>query len=67
MAWLPRLCAPLSKPSVGAVGATLLFEDGTLQHGGMEYQRVAGLPPWPFPIHPGKGTKPSPARPAARR
>ena len=66
MAWLPRLCAPLSKPSVGAVGATLLFEDGTLQHGGMEYQRVAGLPPWPFPIHPGKGTKPSPARPAAR-
>ena len=67
MAWLPRLCAPLSKPSVGAVGATLLFEDGTLQHAGMEYRRVAGLPPpWPFPIHPGKGTKPSPARPAAR-
>ena len=66
MAWLPRLCAPLGKPEVGAVGATLLFEDNTLQHAGMEYQRMPGLPPWPFPTHPGKGGRPSTARPGAR-
>jgi len=66
MAWLPRLCAALTKPAVGAVGATLLFEDGTLQHAGMAYRRVAGLPPWPFPTPPGKGAKPAPSRPGMR-
>lgn len=66
MAWLPRLCAPLAKPAVGAVGATLLFEDGTLQHAGMAYRRMPGLPPWPFPTHPGKGGRPAPAQHSAR-
>ncbi len=59
MAWLATLCAALGDPGTGAVGATLLFEDGTLQHAGMEYRRMPGLPPWPFPAHPGNGGKPT--------
>ncbi len=59
MSWLEPLCQPLSDPRTGAVGATLLFEDNTLQHAGMEYGQVPGMPPWPFPQHPGKGAKPA--------
>jgi glycosyltransferase involved in cell wall biosynthesis len=32
--WLVQLVAPLLEPDVGMTGARLLFEDGTLQHGG---------------------------------
>lgn len=32
--WLVQLVAPLMEPEVGMTGARLLFEDGTLQHGG---------------------------------
>ncbi len=32
--WLVQLVAPLLEPDVGITGARLLFEDGTLQHGG---------------------------------
>lgn len=32
--WLVQLAAPLMEPDVGMTGARLLFEDGTLQHGG---------------------------------
>jgi GT2 family glycosyltransferase len=32
--WLVQLVAPLMEPDVGMTGARLLFEDGTLQHGG---------------------------------
>ncbi len=62
MSWLPRLCESLDDATVGAAGALLLFEDGTVQHDGMAYSRIASLPPWPFPVHPGKGGWPDPAR-----
>ena len=61
MAWLRSLCETLEDPAVGAAGALLLFEDGTVQHDGMAYARIASLPPWPFPTHPGKGRLPDPA------
>jgi O-antigen biosynthesis protein len=36
--WLERMVDALSAPGVGAVGARLLFEDGTLQHAGHTYR-----------------------------
>lgn len=38
--WLSRLAAPLSDRRVGAVGARLLFEDGSLQHAGLYFERA---------------------------
>ena len=35
--WLHELASLLADPDVGAVGARLLFADGTLQHAGHEY------------------------------
>lgn len=63
MNWLAELCAPLQDPSVGAVGALLLFEDGTVQHEGMAYHQIPSLPAWPFPLHPRKGRQPDPNAP----
>jgi len=34
--WLPHLLAPMRCDRVGIVGAKLLFDDGTLQHAGVE-------------------------------
>jgi GT2 family glycosyltransferase len=36
--WLDRMLDALDAPGVGAVGAKLLFEDGTLQHAGHTYR-----------------------------
>lgn len=36
--WLARLLDAAGSPDVGAVGAKLLFEDGTLQHAGHTYR-----------------------------
>ncbi|WP_395776862.1 glycosyltransferase family 2 protein [Aquidulcibacter sp.] len=33
--WLKRMISSAMKPNVGAVGARLLYSDGTLQHGGV--------------------------------
>jgi GT2 family glycosyltransferase len=33
--WLREFASQLSRPSVGVVGARLLYEDGTVQHGGV--------------------------------
>jgi GT2 family glycosyltransferase len=69
MGFLAPLRARLdADPALGAVGPLLLYEDGTVQHRGMHFEPVRGLPPWPFPIHGGKaqpppaGTTPLPAR-----
>lgn len=59
MGFLPALSARLdASPGLGAVGPLLLYEDGTVQHAGMTYETVHGLPPWPFPQHPGKARAP---------
>ena len=59
MGFLAPLRAHLeADPSLGAVGPLLLFEDGTVQHQGMRFERVRGLPPWPFPIHERKAAPP---------
>ncbi|AQR60891.1 hypothetical protein BZG35_03900 [Brevundimonas sp. LM2] len=48
--WDSELRAALSDPSVGAVGARLLYPDGTLQHVGIVLGAVGGRP-----IHEGRG------------
>lgn len=61
--WLDRMVAALEQdPALGAVGAVLAFEDGTLQHGGMEMKRLDQLGGLPFPMHPGKGRQVPPPR-----
>lgn len=52
--WTGPMCAALDRPGTGAVGAKLLFEDGSVQHAGM---RSAPYEPWgglPINLHPGK-------------
>ena len=50
--WLSTLCAQALRPSIGAVGARLLYPDGRLQHcgvviglGGAAGHTLVGLPP----------------------
>jgi len=58
--WLDRLVAAMAAdPGIGVLGAQLLFEDGTLQHGGMAMRRLPGYGNMPFPVHPGKGRLPA--------
>ena len=58
--WLDRLIDTLRRrPEIGIVGPLLLFEDGTVQHQGMAYDRLPEFSHWLFPIHPGKGSRPA--------
>jgi GT2 family glycosyltransferase len=57
--WLDIMIADLrSDASLGLVGAQLLFEDGTVQHEGMTFERLPQQANWPFPMHPRKGLLP---------
>ena len=57
--WIDRLAARLAaEPTLGAIGPILLFEDGTVQHRGLSYERMPEFGNWMFPIHPGKGMRP---------
>lgn len=59
--WAGTLIAALeADPGIGLIGARLLFEDGTLQHGGMQLERLPELGGLGFPLHPGKGRMPAP-------
>ncbi|GGC41985.1 hypothetical protein GCM10011504_20520 [Siccirubricoccus deserti] len=61
--WLDRLTGALrDDPTLGVTGGLLLFEDGTVQHDGMAFERLPQLGNWPFPMHPGKGRIRGPAR-----
>ncbi len=61
--WLDRLLATLhGRPELGIVGPLLLFEDGSVQHQGMRYDRLPEFGHWLFPIHPGKGGRPAAGR-----
>lgn len=57
--WLDQLLSVAADPRVGAVGATLLYPDGTIQHAGL-FPRIDGL--W---VHPHRG-EPEAARPGLR-
>jgi hypothetical protein len=51
-----------TEPDIGIVGGLLLFADGSMQHAGMDFERVPELGGWLFPTHPGKGRLPPPDR-----
>jgi GT2 family glycosyltransferase len=57
--WLELMLDDLrADATLGVVGARLLFEDGTVQHDGMAFERLPQFGDWPFPVHPGKGRLP---------
>jgi GT2 family glycosyltransferase len=57
--WMERLSTRLrDSPDLGAVGPLLLFEDGTVQHQGMRFERVTQYGDLHFAMHPGKGWRP---------
>ena len=57
--WLDVLLERLvATPSVGILAPLLTFEDGTVQHQGLDYERMPRYGNWFFPTHPGKGSLP---------
>ncbi|WP_376094474.1 glycosyltransferase family 2 protein [Roseomonas sp. CCTCC AB2023176] len=59
--WLETLMDGLrADPCLGVAGALLLFEDGTVQHEGITFERLPQQANWPFPMHPRKGLLPRP-------
>jgi GT2 family glycosyltransferase len=61
--WLERLSAQLeAHPELGVIGALLLFEDGSVQHQGMEFRRQREFGDWLFCHHQGKGLRYSEGR-----
>ncbi|MFC0389179.1 glycosyltransferase family 2 protein [Muricoccus vinaceus] len=56
--WLDGMIAELRKDAtLGMVGGQLLFEDGTVQHEGITFERLPQQANWPFPMHPRKGLR----------
>jgi GT2 family glycosyltransferase len=56
--WLERLSSHLADdPSIGVIGPVLLFEDGSVQHRGMFFGRLAEFGSWFFPVHHDKGRR----------
>jgi len=54
--WLKNMLATLgSSPTIGMVGALLLFEDDTIQHEGCAFTALAEFGGWQFCLHPNKG------------
>lgn len=54
--WAPALATQLlDLPAAGIVGTTLLYEDGSLQHAGLQLRRLPRWADLPINIHPGKG------------
>ncbi len=57
--WLEALSDRLdADPELGAIGPLLLFENGAVQHQGMDFETLGEFGDWMFPIHPRKGLKP---------
>jgi GT2 family glycosyltransferase len=58
--WLERLSDRLiADPGIGAIGPVLLFEDGSVQHRGMQFARLTEFGNWHFGMHPNKGMRPA--------
>jgi len=67
--WLSKMLACYkATPNIGALGARLLYEDGSLQHDGMSYERFPFFQDLWICEHPFKGLSPSlkPARQEAQ-
>ena len=63
--WLEAMLRTLeADPGIGAVGAMLLFEDGTVQHAGSTLAPQAEHGGWALPNHPGRGRTPPPGEAA---
>ena len=61
--WLERLIDTLERNSgIGAVGARLLFEDGSIQHEGCCYRPLRQFANWTFIEHNNKGRRPNSGR-----
>lgn len=57
--WAEHLLARLeADPALGAIGPLLLFEDGSVQHQGMHFERIPVMGDLHFPLHDRKGWKP---------
>lgn len=66
--WLAEMVeAYESLPSPGALGPRLLFPDGSLQHGGMEFVQEPWFPGVWLNDHPGKGLPPQPGAHVVQR
>jgi GT2 family glycosyltransferase len=58
-AWLEYMLDTTGNdPTVGIVGALLVFEDETVQHDGCTYERLPEFGNWAFCMHPDKGMTP---------
>jgi GT2 family glycosyltransferase len=56
--WLERLSAHLGEnPNLGAIGPQLIFEDGTIQHQGMYFEKLPEYGDWYFCQHHNKGLR----------
>jgi GT2 family glycosyltransferase len=56
--WLEQLSSRLIEdPKLGAIGPLLLFEDGSVQHRGMFFERLAEFGDWYFCQHLDKGLR----------
>jgi GT2 family glycosyltransferase len=57
--WLHRLTARLQQDaSLGVVGPLLLYEDGSVQHQGIDFKKLPQYGNWWFSQHPRKGWRP---------
>lgn len=64
--WLEIMLRAAAEAGVGAVGALLVFEDGTVQHEGIAYSSLHEFGGWSFSLHPNKGRHPVASAPSAR-
>jgi GT2 family glycosyltransferase len=56
--WMERLARQLeAHPDIGVIGPLLLFEDGSVQHRGLEFRRLREFGDWFFTFHEGKGLR----------
>jgi GT2 family glycosyltransferase len=54
--WMSGLVASVeSRPEIGVISALMLFEDETIQHAGMDFERLPQFGNMLFPFHPRKG------------
>ena len=56
--WIEQLLRTAEQPGIGVTGALLVFEDGTIQHEGIEYDALQEFGGWIFSLHPRKGRYP---------